>query len=125
LTNTQFYTYITTFTIKIQTLIGFSCNFLPLGSGQNLCSSSTAFLPTNFSALDGLLASRIISSILDLSGGDIDNQLSEPDRVARAFETTGCHYTWISLIRRTMAAAFASWPRTVLMRGPSNIRADG
>jgi hypothetical protein len=33
----------------------------------------------------------VLNSILDLSGRDIDDQLAELDRVARALETTSCH----------------------------------
>jgi hypothetical protein len=41
----------------------------------------------------------ILKLIFYLTSGNIDNQLAELNRVAWALETTGCHYTWISLIR--------------------------
>jgi hypothetical protein len=42
-------------------------------------------------AFHGLFVSRIVNPILDLAGSDIDNQLSELDRVARAFEALLSH----------------------------------
>jgi hypothetical protein len=40
--------------------------------------------------LFGILRARI-EVILNLAGRDIDDQLAELDRVARARETLGCH----------------------------------
>jgi hypothetical protein len=42
-------------------------------------------------AFDGFGVFAVIFPILDLAGGDIDDQLAELHRVARAFEALGCH----------------------------------
>jgi hypothetical protein len=50
---------------------------------------SASFPP--FSASADAFGGGVIFRFLDLPGGDIDNQLSELDRVARALETLRCH----------------------------------
>jgi len=75
-------------------------------------------LGTGLAALQAALTSgvdarrifTVLDSILDLAGCDIDDQLAERDRVARAFEALGCHTvnmarSRVSKIRRQSAAA--------------------
>jgi hypothetical protein len=55
------------------------------------CASSAALDATLPAPLYSGGAFAIILPILDLPRGNIDDQLAELDRVARAFETAGCH----------------------------------
>jgi hypothetical protein len=59
---------------------------------QKFFGSDLAALQTPASAqLNRGRVSGILDSILDLAGGDIDDQLAELDRVAGAFEALGSH----------------------------------
>ncbi len=65
--------------------------YLFLFRGKGFRSSRSALLAPEASQLDGGRMFSVLDVVLDLPGGDIDDQLPELDRVARTLETTGCH----------------------------------
>jgi hypothetical protein len=56
-----------------------------------ICSRNATLDATLAASRHSLGIASVVFSILDLAGGDIDDQLAELYRVARAFEALGCH----------------------------------
>jgi hypothetical protein len=63
------------------------------------CAGWAALDSTLPSTLNRRLVFIVYLLILDLTGGDIDDQLPELDRVARAFETLRCHAGKYGMLR--------------------------
>jgi hypothetical protein len=55
------------------------------------CQTGSSSLPALATKFGSVRIAIIFDSVLDLPGGDIDDQLTELNRVARALESTGCH----------------------------------
>src|SRR5205085_2181690 len=85
-------------------------DFCALLWGQGFGPRLTALLSERY----GVLIAAIVLSILDLAGGDIDDQLAELHRVAGAFEATSSQgrYPRISLIcfRDASASSRVGYP---------------
>jgi len=72
-------------------LCRFSRDDPAFGRRHGFSSGGPAFLTTQATASDSRDILAIIDFVLDLTGSDIDDEVPELHRVARALETTGCH----------------------------------